>query len=56
MYIRTQRALAVGVSASEIEIPEDVARDYDEDTDDDTISDYLSDVTGFCHYGYQLVK
>lgn len=41
---------------SEIEIPEDIARDYDEDTDDDTISDYLSDVTGFCHYGYQLVK
>lgn len=24
--------------------------------DENMISDYLSDVTGFCHYGYELVK
>lgn len=33
---------------TEIEIPADM-------TDEEEISDYLSDVTGFCHYGYDLV-
>jgi hypothetical protein len=23
--------------------------------DEDEISDYLSDVTGFCHYGFELI-
>ena len=31
----------------EIEIPKDM-------TDEDEISDYISDVTGFCHYGFDL--
>ena len=34
---------------NEIEIPDWV------DKDDDGISDYLSDVTGFCHFGFELV-
>jgi hypothetical protein len=34
---------------TEIEIPEDM-------TDEEEISDYLSDVTGFCHYGFELVE
>ena len=33
---------------SEIEIPIEM-------TDEDEISDYLSYVTGFCHYGFELV-
>ena len=37
----------------EIEIPEEVWEDYD-DGNDDAISDYISDVTGFCHYGFQI--
>ena len=32
---------------TEIDIPEGM-------TDDDEISDYISNVTGFCHYGFQL--
>lgn len=32
---------------SSIEIPEGMI-------DEDEISDYLSDVTGFCHYGFEL--
>lgn len=35
---------------NEIEIP-----DWVDKEDDDEISDYLSDVTGFCHFGYELV-
>ena len=35
---------------NEIEIP-----DWIDEDDDDEISDYLSDVTGFCHFGYELV-
>ena len=35
---------------NEIEIP-----DWIDKEDDDEISDYLSDVTGFCHFGYELV-
>lgn len=37
----------------EIEIPEDVWEDYD-NGNDDAISDYVSDVTGFCHYGFEI--
>ena len=33
---------------TEIEIPEDLE-------DEDEISDYISDVTGFCHFGFELV-
>lgn len=32
---------------TEIELPEGM-------TDEDEISDYISEVTGFCHYGYEL--
>ena len=32
---------------TEIEIPEGM--------EEDEIDDYISDVTGFCHYGYDLV-
>ena len=35
----------------EIYIPEDIDL-----KDDDEVSDYLSDLTGFCHFGYELVK
>ena len=35
---------------SEVEIPDDIAREDDEDA----ISDYLSDLTGYCHYGFEL--
>ena len=34
---------------TEIEIPDNI------DIEDDVISDYISDVTGFCHYGFELV-
>ena len=34
---------------TEIEIPNNI------DIEDDTISDYISDITGFCHYGFELV-
>lgn len=33
---------------TEIEIPESI-------TEEDDVSDYLSDVTGFCHFGFELV-
>ena len=35
---------------NEIEIP-----DWIDEDDDDEISDYLSDVTGFCHFGFEIV-
>ena len=34
---------------TEIEIPNEII------DDDDDISDYISDMTGFCHYGFELV-
>ena len=34
---------------TEIEIPNNI------DIEDDVISDYISDITGFCHYGFELV-
>ena len=37
---------------TEFEIPKEL-EDYEYE---DEISDYLSDVTGFCHYGYDLVN
>ncbi len=37
---------------SEVEIPDEIAREDDEDA----ISDYLSDLTGYCHYGFELEK
>lgn len=37
----------------EIEIPEEVWEDYD-NGNDDAISDYVSDMTGFCHYGFEI--
>lgn len=33
---------------TEIEIPDEI-------TDIDEVSDYISDITGFCHYGFNLV-
>jgi hypothetical protein len=33
----------------EIIIPEEL-------TDEDEISDYISDLTGFCHYGFELIN
>ena len=35
----------------EIEIPSCVSKE-----DIDEISDYLSDITGFCHFGFELVN
>ena len=35
---------------TEIDIPNNIDIE-----DDDAISDYLSDITGFCHYGFELV-
>lgn len=44
-----------GISLPEnIEIPEDVLKAYKEN--EDAISDYLTNTTGFCHYGFRLVK
>ena len=37
----------------EIEIPNEVWEDYD-NGNDDALSDYVSDVTGFCHYGFEI--
>ena len=34
----------------EIDIPDQIV------CDEDLISDYISDVTGFCHYGFELNK
>lgn len=33
---------------TEIEIPANLI-------DDDDISDYISDITGYCHYGFDLI-
>ena len=38
----------------EIEIPEEVWKEYEEYQDEDIISDYLSDDTGFCLFGFDL--
>lgn len=44
-----------GISLPEsMEIPENVLKAYEEN--EDAISDYLSNTTGFCHYGFRLVK
>ena len=37
----------------EIEIPNEVWEDYD-NGNDDALSDYVSDITGFCHYGFEV--
>lgn len=40
-----------------IEIPEELANEVEDlDDENEAISDYLSDVTGFCHYGFELVE
>lgn len=36
---------------NEIEIPDDILSDG---MHEDEISDYISDVTGFCHYGFDI--
>lgn len=43
---------------TEIEIPEDVVKEAtDEDgIDDEVISDYITDLTGYCHYGFEIVS
>ena len=40
---------------TEIEIPDEIIEDID-DIDDynDEIGDYISEVTGFCHFGFEL--
>ena len=38
----------------EIEIPEEVWKEYEEYEDEDILSDYLSDDTGFCLFGFDL--
>lgn len=39
---------------SKIEIPDCI---FDEDDDiGEVISDYISDLTGFCHFGFDLVE
>lgn len=41
----------------EIEIPEClIDEDTDKDEYEEEISDYISDVTGFCHYGFELIN
>lgn len=41
----------------EIEIPEClIDKDTDKDEYEEEISDYISDVTGFCHYGFELIN
>lgn len=37
-----------GFLPSEIEIPDGI--------DEDEVGDYLSDITGYCHYGFELEK
>ncbi len=37
----------------EIEIPDELANNYE---DEDEISDYITDVTGFCHFGFDIVE
>ena len=39
---------------TEIEIPEEVWKEYEENEDEDILSDYLSDETGFCLFGFDL--
>lgn len=40
-----------------IEIPKELANEVEDLNDEnEAISDYLSDVTGFCHYGFELVE
>ena len=40
---------------TEIEIPADMI-DENGEFDDDEISDYISDVTGYCHFGFDVVE
>ena len=40
---------------TEIQIPNDLSEGIDMDDYNEEISDYISDVTGFCHYGFELV-
>ena len=37
---------------TEIEIPDELANNYEYE---DEISDYITDVTGFCHFGFDIV-
>lgn len=42
---------------AEITIPEELAENVDDmNNGTDEIGDYLSDVTGFCHYGFELME
>lgn len=41
---------------SEIEIPDSLIEDFDLEEENEEISEYLSDVTGFCHFGFDLIK
>lgn len=38
----------------EIEIPENIWKEYEEYQDEDIVSDYLSDDTGFCLFSFNL--
>lgn len=39
----------------EIKIPDDILGEAeDEDIGEDIISDYITDVTGFCHFGFDI--
>ena len=40
---------------TEIEIPERLISEEKESDYADEISDYISEVTGFCHFGFELV-
>ena len=37
---------------SEIDIPEEISSL----TEEDAISDYITDLTGYCHFGFELVE
>ena len=40
----------------EVNLPNEIEiSDWVDKEDDDEISDYLSDITGFCHFGFELV-
>ena len=44
---------------SEIEIPDSLIEDmedFDLEEENEEISEYLSYVTGFCHFGFDLLK
>lgn len=43
----TDSKLDLELLPKEIDIPSEI-------TDEDEISDYLSNITGFCHYGFEL--